>query len=380
MQYAHQPKGTLMKETIARNLIRYRKGLKLSQEGLAELAGVTRQSINNYEKAKTLPDSKTLSDLARSLGVTLDDLLESEDAMLPNFRFRSHATFSKKPQFGTQVLRMLEAYTALEQAVGLAPYAPESTPCHQVEGNEKRIEEIAAQFRHRLSLGEGPIQNLFEAVEEIGLKVLRENIPIPGFFGLSACSADQGAFVLVNTHNISIERQLFTLAHEIGHLIFHRGEYQDTLMEEGTKEEEKAREDVANYFAGHLLVSQKSLERALNLFTNFIQLKCHFRVSYTMMLKRLEQMGALKYSDAIQKIRWEYKQRTGQSLTKEVEIEPRLPELEFPLNQRFTKLVWQALQLGKVSELKAAELLNLTVENLRLARREAKAYAIDAIF
>jgi len=49
------------------------------------------------------------------------------------------------------------------------------------------------------------------------------------------------AFVLVNTHN-SIERQLFTLAHEIGHLIFHRSDYQDSLMEEGTKEEEKARE------------------------------------------------------------------------------------------------------------------------------------------
>jgi len=34
---------------------------------------------------------------------------------------------------------------------------------------------------------------------------------------------------------------LFTLAHEIGHLICHRGEYQDTLVEEGTKAEEKAK-------------------------------------------------------------------------------------------------------------------------------------------
>lgn len=365
-----------MKELIAGNLTRYRKSLHLSQEELAEQAGVTRQSINNYENAKTLPDSKTLSALARALGVTLDDLLRQESAALPSFRFRAHTSFDKKPQFATQVLRLLEDYTALEQAVGMPPYAPESTPAHQLEGNEKRIAEIATQFRHRLGLGDAPIQNLFEAVEELGLKVLRQDIPIPGFFGLSACSADRGAFVLVNTHNQSIERQLFTLAHEIGHLIFHRGEYQDTLMEEGTKEKQKARVAVANHFALHLLVSQDALERALNVFSDLTQLKAHFRVSYTMMLMQLEQMGKLKYSDAIQKICWEYKRRTGQSLTTEIELEPVLPAENFPVNQRFTKLVWQALKLGKVSELKAAELLNSTVEDLRTANREAQAYAI----
>lgn len=47
-----------MKDVIAQNLIRYRKGQRLSQEQLAEQVGeqvgLTRQTINNYEKAKTL--------------------------------------------------------------------------------------------------------------------------------------------------------------------------------------------------------------------------------------------------------------------------------------------------------------------------------------
>lgn len=370
-----------MKEIIAGNLTRYRKGLNLSQEELAEFAGVTRQSINNYENAKTLPDSKILSALARALGVKLDDLLRQESTLaLPNFRFRAHTSFDKKPQFAARVLRLLEDYTALEQAVGIPTYAPESTSCHQLEGNEKRIAEIATQFRYRLGLGDGPIPNLFEAVEEIGLKVLRQDIPIPGFFGLSACSLAQGAFVLVNTHNITIERQLFTLAHEIGHLIFHRDEYQDNLMSEGTEEEEKAREAVANHFASHLLVSQEALDRALSVFSNVIELKTHFRVSYIMMLVRLARMGKLKYDDALQKIHAEYKRQTGESLPKEKEIEPALNAEDFPVNQRFTKLVWQALSSGKISELKAAELLNLSVDSLRQSRKEARVYAIDAIF
>lgn len=379
-----------MKEIIAGNIIRYRKGLHLSQEELAATVGVTRQSIINYESSKTLPDSKTLSVLARALGITLDDLLRQENTTLPNFRFRAHNSVNiaagdrvssstlanKKPQFAAQVLRLLEDYTALEQAVGMPPYAPESTPCYQLEGNEKRIAQIANQFRHRLGLGDAPIHNLFESVEEIGLKVLRLDIQIPNFFGLSACSADRGAFILINSHNISIERQLFTLAREIGHLIFHRSEYQDTLMQEEIRKEEKAREAVADRFAIHLLVSEEALERALNLFNNLIELKTHFRVSYIIMLKRLEQMGKLKHGDAIQKIRREYKRQTGQSLIEEIELEPVLSATEFPLNQRFTKLVWQALADGHVSELKAAELLNLTVEQLRQHRQETKAYAI----
>jgi Zn-dependent peptidase ImmA (M78 family)/DNA-binding XRE family transcriptional regulator len=361
-----------MKETIAGNLIRYRKGLRLSQERLAEMVGITRQSINNYEKAKTLPDSKTLSALAHALDVTLDELLRPPHQGLPNFRFRVHSSLN--PQLAAGVLRMLETYNALEQAVGLPPYAPESTPCYRLEGNEKRISTLAAQFRHRLGIGDAPIFNLFEATEEIGLKVLRQPIPEKNFWGMSACSADQGAFVFVNSHNTSIEGQLFTLAQEIGHLIFHRGEYQDNLM--GAAADEKGQAEVANYFASHLLVSQDALERALDVINDLQVLKAHFRVSFCVILTRLEQMGKLNYRDFLKKMRHSYKQRTGKTLTLESEIEPRLSASEFPENQRLKKLVWQALSLGQISEMRAAELLELTVEQLRTSRQETEVYAI----
>lgn len=366
-----------MKETVAGNLLFYRKGLGLSQERLAEIAGVTRESIDNYELAKTLPDSKTLSALARALGVTLDDLLCQNRQGLPNFRFRAPASFAKKPQFAGQVVRMLETYNALEEAVGLPAYASESTPCYQVEGNEKRIQEIAAQFRYRLGFSEAPIPNLFEAVEAIGLKVLRKSYPIKGFFGLSACSDSHGAFVLVNRHNITIERQLFTLGHEIGHLIFHRDDYKDTLTENITKDEQKARQDVANFFASYLLLSQDALERALNAGADLLHLKAYFRVSYTVLLDRLDMMGKINYSDFIDKIRWQYRQHNGEELASDAEIEPRLLESNFPVDRSFRQLVWRALDSSKISETKAAQLLDMTVEELRKRRREARVYAIS---
>ncbi|MBO3459467.1 XRE family transcriptional regulator [Aetokthonos hydrillicola Thurmond2011] len=360
-----------MKEIIAANLIRYRKSLGLSQEQLAATTGVTRQSINNYENAKTLPDSKILSALANALGVTLDDLLRSQGEGLPNFRFRAHVEFGKNAQFAAQVLRMLQTYIALEQAVGLPSYTPESTPCYQVEGNEKHIQKIAALFRHRLGLGDAPITNLFQSVEEIGLKVLRSSVPIKGFFGLSACSDIDGAFVLVNTSNISIERQLFTLAHEIGHLIFHRGEYQEILIEEETLSEEKPQEKVADYFASHLLVPQAEFERMYSLTQDIVKLKRHFRVSYLVILSRLASMGIIDFDKEKAKICAIYKkQHDGASLQNLMELPPVLLLDDYPENERYEFLIWQSLKLGKISEMKAAELLNLTVEKLRVCRQE----------
>lgn len=367
-----------MKEIIAHNLIRYRKG-RVSQESLAEKVGITRQTINNYEKAKTLPDSKTLSLIAHHLGVTLDDLLSPVNQLpqtLNHFCFRFHSTFTQKSQFVSYVEGLLNTYTALETAVGLPPYAPESTPCDQVEGNEKRIQQIAKQFRARLGIGDAPIPNLFEAVEEIGLKVLRFPIEQKDFLGLSACSTTQGAFVLINSHNLSIERQLFTLAHEIGHLIFHRGDYQDPLMANGCRDEEKNREQVANYFASHLLVSQTAFDQALMNMHDWLKIKSYFRVSYGTILKRLDEMGIKDFGETQKALCIRYRQETGQLLTKEVELEPKLQERDFPLNQRYYTLIWQALELEKISESKAAELLGMTMEALRIERSRQDVYAI----
>lgn len=360
-----------MKDVIAGNMIRYRKALRLSQERLAEMAGVTRQSINNYEKGKTLPDSKTLSSLAYVLGVGLDDLLRPEGDNQLQFRFRARDSFGKSLQFAAQVRKLLEKYTQLEQIVGLHPYAPESTPCDYVQGNEKYIQEIAAQFRRRLDLGDLPIANLFESVEDIGFKVLRHPVPEDSFSGLGACSTNSGAFILINS-NMTIERQIFTLAHEIGHLIFHRGEYQDdhgqyqnTLKTEGTKEVEDGRERVADYFAGHLLIPQSEFEQAyLRFDKNIIKLKTYFRVSFQAILKRLADMKLIDYTKEIIKISNIYKNRYGVSLKKSMELDPLLKSDEFPLNVRFTNLVWQVLEMEEITEVTAAELLNIPIDEL----------------
>ena len=64
--------------TFSEKLIRLRKREGLSQEGLAEILGVSRQAVSHWEQGTTLPDGGKLLPCARHFGVTVDWLLDEE--------------------------------------------------------------------------------------------------------------------------------------------------------------------------------------------------------------------------------------------------------------------------------------------------------------
>ena len=63
---------------FAENLRELRKGRNLSQEGLAELLGVSRQAVSKWEQGEGYPEAETLLLLARELKVSLDHLMGLE--------------------------------------------------------------------------------------------------------------------------------------------------------------------------------------------------------------------------------------------------------------------------------------------------------------
>lgn len=64
-----------MRETIARNINRYRKERGMTQEELARMLGVTFQAVSKWENAQALPDIMLLPQLSRALGTSVDKLL-----------------------------------------------------------------------------------------------------------------------------------------------------------------------------------------------------------------------------------------------------------------------------------------------------------------
>ena len=59
---------------LGNKILELRKQEKLSQEQLAEIIGVTRQTISNWELEESSPDLKQAKELSRFFNISLDDL------------------------------------------------------------------------------------------------------------------------------------------------------------------------------------------------------------------------------------------------------------------------------------------------------------------
>ena len=57
----------------------------LSQEELAEMLGVSRQSVSKWERSEGYPEVETLIDIAKKLKLSLDDLMSEELAYVSDF-------------------------------------------------------------------------------------------------------------------------------------------------------------------------------------------------------------------------------------------------------------------------------------------------------
>ncbi|MBQ4182179.1 MAG: helix-turn-helix transcriptional regulator, partial [Bacilli bacterium] len=65
---------------IANRLVQMRKKMGLSQEQLADKLGLSRQAVSKWERAEASPDTDNLICLAKLYGVSLDELLSTEDS------------------------------------------------------------------------------------------------------------------------------------------------------------------------------------------------------------------------------------------------------------------------------------------------------------
>lgn len=65
--------------TTGEKIIKCRKKKNLTQEQLAELLSVSRQSVSKWESDSAFPETSKLRDLAKLFSVTIDYLLNDDD-------------------------------------------------------------------------------------------------------------------------------------------------------------------------------------------------------------------------------------------------------------------------------------------------------------
>jgi len=366
---------------IGANLQRLRGMRGLTQEAAAEAAGLSRAAYRNLETGLSEPRASTLVALAKALGVSPADLLLPAPPP-PRARFRSKLRLKDRPRILHDVGRELDDYASLERLVDEArPYL--FAGFRAPEGPD-RAREAAELVRDRLQLGDDPIFDISGLLEDkVGIKVLWLEIASEGFFGLSVAEDGSGPAIVVNSWDrISVERQIFTAAHELGHLLLHRDEFNpDEVAEDVDAERE------ADVFAAYLLVPEPRFTkewqevRGLSLFDAVMKIKRIFRVSYRTVLHRLEEHGL---NDVWPRFMAQAKVRLGRALTRTDEPDPlssaargtaapeplrgrepfELAPSDFDPDRRM-RLIRRALDERRMSLSRAAEILGLDLRKMR---------------
>ena len=244
---------------IGNRLKRARDALGLSLRELEARiqAQVSAQAIGKYERDEMMPSSSVLLALAKALSVSPEYLLSQREIELSGIDFRKaqHALSRDERAVRASVLDQMERYLELEELV------PGSEQPWQAPGDKtftiKEIEDAegaADSLRKLWELGIDPIPMLAELLEEKGVKVIALDLP-ESVSGSKAMvqrpELPELPVIVVNqTHNG--ERQRFTLAHELAHLV---------LSTEGLSEAEE--EKAADRFAGAFLMDKEMMVRLL---------------------------------------------------------------------------------------------------------------------
>lgn len=175
-----------------------------------------------------------------------------------------------------------------------------------LENQKREIRIQAYEFREKCKVSRYGIIDLFKDCERLGYKLVRYPLGEDANLGF-ALKKDSDTIIVTNTCN-RLSRELFTLAHEIGHTVLHMKNtasfIDDSVTISGRNPEEIEQE--ANYFAACLLMPADEVDKFLDLeMDNFKQnglsamdiakIMSEFYVSFDMVLNRLENLGKIDH-------------------------------------------------------------------------------------
>jgi Zn-dependent peptidase ImmA (M78 family) len=250
---------------------------------------------------------------------------------------------------------MLERYLAVEDLLQMRSVdweQPRSAP-HPV-ADLRDAEDAARSVREDWGLGNDPIPQLAELLEERGIKVLSLDLDdIDGLAAKVRRKDRSAARVIVIKRSTWSERKRFNLAHELGHMV---------IAPSGGVDEEKA----AHRFAGAFLVpadvlrAEVGVNRSSISIGELVVLKQRFGVSIQALAYRCKDLGIINQAACAHLFRI-FTERGWRKAPFE-EPETMQPELEEP--KRFERLCYRALAERVIGESRAAELLGISVREL----------------
>lgn len=246
---------------------------------LAKLAEITPRTITSYESGVREPTESSLNAIAKALEFPVaffhEDDLEPIGKDAASFRALSKLTAA---QTGVALSAGALGVT-LHQWIGdrfVLP--PQNIP--MIDASIRDAESAAMMVRHHWGLGVQPLPNLVHLLESHGVRVFSLVEECREVNAFSFWGEDGLPYVCLNT-NTTGEHGRFDAAHELGHLVMHRGH----MAVRGRDQEAEA-----NRFASALLMPSgevTALAPTRMSWSDLIRIKKYWNVSAAALNYRL---------------------------------------------------------------------------------------------
>lgn len=315
-----------------------REARGLSQTALAEILGVTRAAVSQYESGSATPRFEILEQISRVLNFPphfFSRPLPQRAEPTVFYRSMNSATKAARTKAERRFLWMADDFVPyLGQFVELPPvnFPDLPLPENPQAMSDEQIEDAAATVRRYWGLGEGPISNVVWLLENNGAIVTRGYLEAADLDSFCAW-VENRPYVFLNADKQSAARSRFDVAHELAHLVLHRGVESRRLARTA---EHAIYERQAHRFAGAFLLPAGSFLDAVYMPTldAFRALKPIWRVSIAMMIMRAEHLNLIAPEQS-RRLWIAYSRRgwkRGEPLDRDLPVEePRLQRSAFEL-------------------------------------------------
>lgn len=346
---------------FAERLERARKAAGLSMKALGSQIGLSANAIKKYEHGKAMPSSSNLLKLAKALDVRTEYFFRPATVKLEGVEYRKRASTSKKilARINADALDQAERWQELlefypDSVKPIPDFAlPDNLPEEVV--TLEQAEDLAVQMREEWDLGLNPIHDMIDTLEAKGVMIITTDVETDKKFDGLAGKIGSTPVVVISTSQ-SGDRQRFTLAHELGHLVVHG------RLAKGLDEEQ-----VCNLFAGAFLLPKQALIEHLGASRRYLEprelfmLKHKYGISMLAALYRAGQCGII--SQATQRGLFMLFSKNGWRTAEPGKAYPQ--ETTYLLKQ----LVYRALGEEYIGESKAAELLGMSLSSFHKERK-----------
>lgn len=335
-------------QNFASRLRAARKMNGLTLEGLSERLGnrVTKQALNKYEQDTMKPDPDLLLPLCEALGVRPDYFIRVRQVDIGHYNFRKLEKLPKREQaMALEKTRdAMERYMELEDLLGVGQVFERPAKLDFLVRNADDAERAAELVREAFHLGNGPLYNIVEMLEEQGIRVIEIELD-EGFNGMSAMTDEQVPVIVLNSFfDNKLDRKRFTALHELAHL----------LLSFDPELEEKQQERLCDAFAGAMLLPGEQVKvmlgnhRSALIWNELVLIKELYGISIRAILYRARKYNIITDYDLTSKMaelsRF-YGRKSEPGLYKGAEKAVR-----------FRQLLLRGIAESIISESKAAEL------------------------